>query len=56
MTGRVGAKIVGLSNNLARFLLVRGKVYAQTSVRFFDRKEAIALENKLKTLAEIFRL
>lgn len=49
-----GGEIVGLSNNLARFLMVKGKVYAQTSVRFFDRNEAVGLESKLKSLAAQF--
>jgi dipeptidase D len=47
-------KLAGLSNNFARLLVVRGKFYAQTSVRFFDRAEATNLELQLKTLGQLF--
>ncbi|MBC76250.1 MAG: aminoacyl-histidine dipeptidase [Halobacteriovoraceae bacterium] len=49
-----GRKLVGMSNNMARLLLVRGKAYAQTSVRFFDREEAKKLELQLKSLGKVF--
>lgn len=49
-----GGEIVGMSNNMARFLLVNSKVYTQTSVRFFDREEARQLESKLESLGEVF--
>jgi dipeptidase D len=44
-------ELVSLSNNLAISLLVRGQFYLQTSLRFFDRGECIALENRIKALA-----
>lgn len=49
-----GRKLVGMSNNMARLLLVNGKAYAQTSVRFFDREEAKKLELQLSSLGEVF--
>ncbi|MEX0798750.1 MAG: beta-Ala-His dipeptidase [Bacteriovoracaceae bacterium] len=48
-------EIVGMSNNLARLLLVGGKGYAQTSLRFFDRNEAKRLEAQMRSLAEVFK-
>lgn len=47
-------EIVGMSNNMARLLLVKGKAYVQTSLRFFDREEVRPLESKLRSLGEIF--
>lgn len=47
-------EIVGMSNNLARFLLVNGKAYAQTSLRFFDREEARSLEKTMLSLGRTF--
>jgi dipeptidase D len=47
-------ELVSLSNNLAISLLVRGQFYLQTSLRFFDRGECIALENQVTALAQGF--
>lgn len=49
-----GGEIAGMSNNMARFLFVNGKAYVQTSLRFFDREEVRPLENRLKSLGEVF--
>ena len=49
-----GRELVGMSNNMARLLLVSGKAYVQTSVRFFDREEARKLELQLKALGDVF--
>ncbi|MCO4756318.1 MAG: M20/M25/M40 family metallo-hydrolase, partial [Bacteriovoracaceae bacterium] len=49
-----GRELVGMSNNMARFLVVSGKAYVQTSVRFFDREEAKKLELQLKSLGHTF--
>ncbi len=48
--------LVSMSNNFARFLLVRGKVYTQSSLRFFDRNEVKSLETKIKSLGAQFEL
>ncbi len=45
-------KLVSLSNNLAISLFVKGQFYLQTSLRFFDRQECVALENKITKMAE----
>ena len=47
-------EIVGMSNNMARLLLVNGKAYVQTSLRFFDREEVRPLEAKLVALGKVF--
>lgn len=47
-------ELVSLSNNLAISLLVRGEFYVQTSLRFFDRGEAVGLENRVVSLARGF--
>ncbi|MCO4755113.1 MAG: M20/M25/M40 family metallo-hydrolase, partial [Bacteriovoracaceae bacterium] len=49
-----GRELVAMSNNMARFLVVSGKAYVQTSVRFFDREEAKKLELQLKSLGHTF--
>ncbi len=47
-------ELVSLSNNLAVSLLVRGQFYLQSSLRFFDRGECVALENQITSLAHGF--
>ncbi|MBT4792539.1 MAG: beta-Ala-His dipeptidase [Halobacteriovoraceae bacterium] len=47
-------KLVGVSNNLARFFVVNGNTYTQSSLRFFDREEVRRLEREIKTLGDIF--
>lgn len=47
-------EIVGVSNNMARLLLVNGKAYAQTSLRFFDREEVRPIETKMRALGDLF--
>lgn len=47
-------ELVALSNNQAISLLVRGQFYLQSSLRFFDRGECVALENQIVALAEGF--
>lgn len=47
-------KLVALSNNLAISLMVRGNFYLETSLRFFDRKECLGLEDKIVALANGF--
>lgn len=47
-------ELVSLSNNLAISLLVRGQFYLQSSLRFFDRGECVALENQIVALAKGF--
>lgn len=49
-----GRELVSMSNNLAKVILINGKFYVQTSLRFFDRKEVIALEKKMIALAHTF--
>ena len=46
--------LVSLSNNMAVALLVRGQFYLQSSLRFFDRGECVALENQVVGLARGF--
>lgn len=46
--------IVSMSNNLARVLLVGGKFYTQSSLRFFDREEVKSLERQIQLLSEQF--
>jgi len=46
--------LVALSNNMAVSLLVRGKFYLQSSLRFFDRAECVGLENQVVALAQGF--
>lgn len=47
-------ELVSMSNNLARVLIMNGKFYLQTSLRFFDRNEVRSLESQLKALGEVF--
>lgn len=47
-------ELVSMSNNFARFLLVNGNVYTQSSLRFFDREEVKSLEKQVQTLGKIF--
>ncbi len=47
-------ELVSTSNNLAKFLCVRGKVYTQTSLRFFDREEIKKIERVIYSLGETF--
>ncbi len=48
--------LVSMSNNFARFLVVNGKVYTQSSLRFFDREEIKSLELQVHTLGELFQM
>ena len=48
--------LVSMSNNLARFLLVNGKMYTQSSLRFFDREEVRQLEEQVKSLGALFEM
>ena len=45
-------KIVSLSNNLAKLILVNGEFYAQSSLRFFDREEIRSIEKNLQVLSQ----
>lgn len=47
-------ELVSMSNNLARVLIMNGKFYLQTSLRFFDRNEVRSLESELQSLGQIF--
>lgn len=49
-------ELVALSNNMAISLLVRGKFYLQSSLRFFDRGECVGLENQITALAQGFKM
>lgn len=49
-------KLVSMSNNLAKVILQNGKFYVQTSLRFFDRSEVVALEKKMLALSSAFGL
>lgn len=49
-------ELVALSNNMAISLLVRGKFYLQSSLRFFDRAECVGLENQITALAQGFKM
>jgi dipeptidase D len=49
-------EIVSMSNNLAKVLMMNGKFYIQTSLRFFDREEVRSLEHQLKMLGKTFDL
>ena len=49
-----GGEIVSMSNNLAIVIIMNGKFYTLTSLRFFDRNEVKALEQKLVALGETF--
>jgi dipeptidase D len=46
--------LVSMSNNFAKFLLVNGKVYTQSSLRFFDREEVKSLEKQVQVLGKMF--
>lgn len=48
--------LVSMSNNFARFLVVNGKVYTQSSVRFFDREEVKSLERQIRLLGKQFNM
>lgn len=47
-------ELVSMSNNFAKFLVVNGKVYTQSSLRFFDREEVRSLEQKVRLLGKMF--
>lgn len=49
-------ELVSLSNNLAKCLFVRGQFYIQTSLRFFDRAECVALEKQVQALGQFVNL
>ena len=46
-------EIVSCSNNFAKVLLVNGKAYSLTSIRFFDRNEARKVERELNALGSL---
>ena len=46
-------ELVSSSNNFAKCLLVDGKFYGMTSLRFFDRQEVKMIEDQLHSLAEL---
>lgn len=46
-------ELVSSSNNFAKCLLVEGKFYAMSSLRFFDRNEVKMIEDKLHALAMV---
>lgn len=46
-------EIVSMSNNFARLLVVNGKFYVQSSLRFFDREEIRIIENEMIALANL---
>ncbi len=46
--------LVSMSNNFARFLVVNGKVYTQSSLRFFDREEVKSLEKEVRNIGKTF--
>ncbi len=48
--------LVSMSNNFAKFLCIRGQVYTQSSLRFFDRNEVERLEQKVRSLGEVFEM
>ena len=48
--------LVSMSNNFAKFLVVNGKVYTQSSLRFFDREEVKTLQDQVRTLGEMFEM
>ena len=50
------SSLVSMSNNFARFLCVNGKVYTQSSLRFFDREEVRSLETRIKHLGKLFKM
>lgn len=47
-------ELVSMSNNLAKLLIMNGKFYLQSSLRFFDREEIRSLELKIRSLSSIF--
>jgi dipeptidase D len=49
-------ELVAISNNFAKFLVVNGKVYTQSSLRFFDREEVKGLERKVQLLGKMFAM
>jgi dipeptidase D len=51
----LGAReIVSMSNNLAKVILVNGKFYTQSSLRFFERNEVRIIEKQIQTLARLY--
>lgn len=48
--------LVSMSNNFARLLCVNGKIYTQSSLRFFDREEVRSLERQIYSLGRIFKM
>lgn len=48
------SSLVSMSNNFAKFLVVGGEVYTQSSLRFFDREEVKTIENQLRVLGRQF--
>jgi dipeptidase D len=51
----LGAReIVSMSNNLAKVLLVGGKFFTQSSLRFFDRDEVRIIEKQIQILAKTY--
>ncbi|MBL7664910.1 MAG: beta-Ala-His dipeptidase [Bacteriovoracaceae bacterium] len=48
--------LVSMSNNLAIVLVMNGKWYALSSLRFFDREEVRALEQQMRQLSVAFNI
>lgn len=48
--------LVSLSNNLAKVLLMEGKLYILNSSRFFDSQQIVELNDKYKQLSKVFKL
>lgn len=51
-----GGEIVSMSNNMAIVIIMNGKFYTLTSLRFFDRNEIKSLEKKLVALGRTFNI
>jgi dipeptidase D len=48
--------LVAISNNLAITRFIEGKLFVQTSLRFFDRNEIVKIEQQMIALAKTFNL
>lgn len=46
--------LVATSNNFARLLVMKGQIYTQSSLRFFDRNEIRSIESHIQTLGRLF--
>lgn len=49
-------ELVAISNNLAIVKLEEGKLFVQTSLRFFDRNEIVQIEQQMNALAQAFNM